>query len=226
MFLIDSLILGTGILLLLGIASSKLSSRLGVPVLVLFLVLGMLAGSDGIGGIAFENYQLAHAVGSLALALILFDGGLSTPASAVRSVWKPAMFLATLGVLITSIVTGLAASWILDIPLLEGMLLGSIVGSTDAAAVFSVLRSGGVSLRERLKSTLEVESGANDPMAIFLTVGCIEILMGRLSIGPDLLWLFVKQMAVGAIAGIAVGYAAIRIVNAINLYAAGLYPVL
>jgi cell volume regulation protein A len=226
MFLIDSIILGTGILLLLGIASSKLSNRLGVPVLVLFLVLGMLAGSDGIGGIAFENYQLAHAIGSLALAMILFDGGLSTPMSAVRSVWKPAMLLATLGVLITSIVTGLAASWILDIPLLEGMLLGSIVGSTDAAAVFSVLRSGGVSLRERLKSTLEVESGANDPMAIFLTVGFIEILMGRLSIGPDLIWLFVKQMAVGALAGVAVGYAAIRIVNAINLNAAGLYPVL
>jgi cell volume regulation protein A len=226
MFLIDSIILVTGILLLLGIASSKLSSRLGVPVLVLFLVLGMLAGSDGIGGIAFENYQLAHAIGSLALAMILFDGGLSTPMSAVRSVWKPAMLLATLGVLITSIVTGLAASWILDIPLLEGMLLGSIVGSTDAAAVFSVLRSGGVSLRERLKSTLEVESGANDPMAIFLTIGCIEILMGRLSIGPDLIWLFVKQMAVGALAGVAVGYAAIRIVNAINLDAAGVYPVL
>ena len=226
MFLIDSIILVTGILLLLGIASSKLSSRLGVPVLVLFLVLGMLAGSDGIGGIAFENYQLAHAIGSLALAMILFDGGLSTPMSAVRSVWKPAMLLATLGVLITSIVTGLAASWILDIPLLEGMLLGSIVGSTDAAAVFSVLRSGGVSLRERLKSTLEVESGANDPMAIFLTIGCIEILMGRLSIGPDLIWLFVQQMALGALVGVAVGYAAIRIVNAINLDAAGLYPVL
>jgi cell volume regulation protein A len=120
----------------------------------------------------------------------------------------------------------LAASWILGIPLLEGLLLGSIVGSTDAAAVFSVLRSGGVSLRERLKSTLEVESGANDPMAIFLTVGCIEILMGRLSFGPDLLWLFVKQMAVGALAGISVGYTAIRMVNAINLEAAGLYPVL
>jgi potassium/hydrogen antiporter len=226
MFLIDSLILGTGVLLLLGIASSKLSNRLGVPVLVLFLVLGMLAGSDGIGGIEFENYRLAHGIGTLALAMILFDGGLSTPISSVRAVWKPAMLLATLGVLITSIVTGLAASWILGISMLEGMLLGSIVGSTDAAAVFSVLRSGGVSLRDRLKSTLEVESGANDPMAIFLTVGCIEILMGRLSIGPDLVWLFVKQMAVGAIAGVAVGYAAIRIVNAINLYAAGLYPVL
>jgi cell volume regulation protein A len=226
MFLIDSLILGTGILLLLGIASSKLSNRLGVPVLVLFLILGMLAGSEGIGGIEFENYRLAHAIGSLALAMILFDGGLSTPLSAVRAVWKPAMLLATWGVLITSIVTGLAASWILGIPLLEGMLLGSIVGSTDAAAVFAVLRSGGVSLTERLKSTLEVESGANDPMAIFLTIGCIEILMGRLSLGPDLAWLFVKQMGVGALAGVAVAYAAIRIVNAINLDAAGLYPVL
>jgi Sodium/hydrogen exchanger family len=110
MFLIDSLILGTGILLLLGIASSKLSNRLGVPVLVLFLVLGMLAGSDGIGGIEFENYRLAHGIGTLALAMILFDGGLSTPISSVRAVWKPAMLLATLGVLITSIVTGLAQS--------------------------------------------------------------------------------------------------------------------
>jgi cell volume regulation protein A len=226
MFLIDSLILGAAVFLLLGIASSKLSNRLGVPVLVLFLILGMLAGSDGIGGIEFENYQLAHAIGTLALAMILFDGGLSTPLSSVKSVWKPAMFLATLGVLITSIVTGLAASWILDVSLLEGMLLGSIVGSTDAAAVFAVLRSGGVSLRERLKSTLEVESGANDPMAIFLTVGCIEILLGRLSIGPDLIWLFIKQMGVGALAGVTVGYIAIRIVNAINLDAAGLYPVL
>jgi cell volume regulation protein A len=226
MFLIDSLILGTAFFLLLGIASSKLSNRLGVPVLVLFLILGMLAGSDGIGGIEFENYQLAHAIGTLALAMILFDGGLSTPLSSVKSVWKPAMLLATLGVLITAIVTGLAASWILDVSLLEGMLLGSIVGSTDAAAVFAVLRSGGVSLRERLKSTLEVESGANDPMAIFLTVGCIEILLGQLSIGPDLIWLFIKQMGVGGIAGISVGYIAIRIVNAINLDAAGLYPVL
>jgi cell volume regulation protein A len=226
MFLIDSLILGTGILLLIGIASSKLSNRLGVPVLVLFLILGMLAGSEGIGGIPFENYTIAHAVGSLALALILFDGGLSTPFAAVRAVWKPALLLATLGVFVTAIITGVTASWILNLSLLEGLLLGSIVGSTDAAAVFAVLRSGGVSLPDRLKSTLEVESGANDPMAIFMTIGCIEILSGRMELGPSVLWLFLSQMILGLLIGLAIGWLAVWVVNRINLGSAGLYPVL
>jgi cell volume regulation protein A len=226
MLFVDSLILGIGLLLLLGIVSSKLSTRLGVPVLVLFLVLGMLAGSDGIGGIAFENYRLAHGIGSLALAIILFDGGLSTPISSVCSVWKPATLLATWGVLVTAILTGVAASWFLGIPTLQGILLGSIVGSTDAAAVFSVLRSGGVSLRTRLQSILEVESGANDPMAIFLTVGCIELLMGRATFGLDLLGMFVSQMLFGALVGIGTGLIAVRVVNWINLETAGLYPVL
>src|SRR5690606_28061770 len=121
--------------------------------------------------IVFEDYRLAHGVGTIALALILFDGGLRTPMRSIRAVWKPSLSLATLGVLITSLVTGFAASKILDFTLLEGMLLGGIVGSTDAAAVFAVLRSGGVRLRNRLSATLEVESASNDPMAIFLTVG-------------------------------------------------------
>jgi cell volume regulation protein A len=137
-FLIDTLILISGVLLLLGIASSKLSARLGVPVLVLFLLLGMLAGSEGIGGLEFENYALAHGIGTLALAMILFDGGLSTSLSAVRVAWKPSVLLATWGVLVTAVITGLAAAWILQISLMEGMLLGSIVSSTDAAAVFAV----------------------------------------------------------------------------------------
>ena len=183
MFIVDILILVTGVLLLLGIASSKLSARSGVPVLVLFLLLGMLAGSDGIGGIAFENYSLAHGIGTLALAMILFDGGLSTPLAVVRRVWKPSLLLATLGVFVTALVTGVAAMWILGVSLLEGLLLGSIVSSTDAAAVFSILRSGGVALPERLAATLELESGSNDPMAIFMTVGCIELISGRVSFG-------------------------------------------
>lgn len=144
MFLTDTLILTTGILLLLGIASSKISARLGVPVLVLFLLLGILAGSEGIGGLPFENYQLAHAIGTLALAMILFDGGLSTSLSAIKIAWKPSVLLATWGVLVTAVITGLAAAWILQSSVLQGLLLGSIVGSTDASAVFSVLRSGGV----------------------------------------------------------------------------------
>jgi cell volume regulation protein A len=225
-FLIDTLILVTGLLLLLGIASSKLSSRLGVPVLVLFLILGMLAGSEGIGGIPFDDYRLAHAVGTLALAVILFDGGLSTPLAAVQAVWRPALSLATVGVFVTAIITGLAASWILDLTLLEGLLIGSIAGSTDAAAVFSVLRSGGVSLADRLRSTLEVESGANDPMAIFMTIGCIEVLSGRMELGLSLVGLFVSQMAIGLLGGLSVGWAAVYIVNKINLESAGMYPIL
>lgn len=226
MFLIDTLILVTGVLLLLGIASSKISTRLGVPVLVLFLLLGMLAGSEGIGGLEFENYQLAHGIGTLALALILFDGGLSTSFAAIHQAWKPSFLLATLGVLVTAAITGLAAAWILQITILEGLLLGSIVASTDASAVFSVLRSGGVSLPKPIASVLEVESASNDPMAIFLTVGCIEVLLGNVSLGPGLLTLFAAQMLIGCLCGALGGYAAGWVVNRIELGAAGMYPVL
>lgn len=231
---IEIFLLASGILMLLGIASSKLSARLGVPVLVLFLLLGMLAGSEGIGGIAFEDYGLAYGIGTLALAVILFDGGLSTPMASVRLAWKPSLALATVGVLITTVVTGLAARWILNLTLdeknqltvVEGLLLGSIVGSTDAAVVFAVLRSGGVRLSQRLGATLEIESGANDPMAIFLTVGCIEVIKRPEALGPDLLWLFVTQMAVGALVGLLFGWLAVRVVNLIKLDTAGLYPVM
>lgn len=225
-FAVDHLILVGGLLLLIGIASSKFSARFGVPVLVLFLAVGMLAGSEGIGGIDFENYTLAHGVGTVALALILFDGGLRTSMASIRMVWQPAVVLATVGVLITSLVTGLAAAYILDVSLLLGMLLGGIVGSTDAAVVFAILRSSGLRLRERLAATLETESASNDPMAIFLTVGLIEVLLGRTDLGVGLGLLFVQQMAVGAIAGIVVGKLAVQVINRINLEAAGMYPLL
>lgn len=226
MFLVDNLILIAGLLLLLGIASSKFSARFGVPVLVLFLALGMLAGSEGIGKLGFENYGLAHGFGTLALAIILFDGGLRTPMESVRAAWRPALVLATVGVVITAGITGAAAAWILNLPWLEGMLLGSLVGSTDAAAVFAVLRSGGVRLPDRLAATLEIESGSNDPMAIFLTVGLLEVLLGRVAAGPGLATLFVTQLTVGVLAGASVAYAAVYVINRINLDAAGLYPVL
>ncbi len=226
MFFVDQLILVAGVLLLIGILSSKISSRVGVPVLVLFLLLGMLAGSEGIGGLEFDNYQLAHGIGTLALALILFDGGLSTQLADVRAVWKPSMLLATVGVLITALVTGLAAYWVLDITLLEGMLLGSIVGSTDAAAVFSILRSGGTGLPKRLQATLEIESGSNDPMAIFLTIGFIEAIAQPTADWPSLLMLFLSQMVLGGIFGLGMGYAGARLVNRIELGNSGLYPVL
>ena len=226
MFLVDRLILLGGALLIVGIVSSKFSARLGLPVLVLFLAVGMLAGEDGFGGIDFDNFVAAHAIGTVALAVILFDGGLQTRTSALRAAWRPATVLATAGVLVTAAVTGYAASRILDVPLLTGLLLGSIVASTDAAAVFSVLRSQGVHLRERLAATLEIESGSNDPMAIFLTIGLVEVLAARIEPGWALLELFLLQMGVGAAAGVGVGWVAVRVINRINLGAAGLYPVL
>lgn len=226
MFVIDTSILIAGVLLLVGIVSSKISARLGVPVLVLFLLVGMLAGSEGLGGLMFEDYKLAHAIGTLALAMVLFDGGLSTTFAAVRSAWKPSVLLATVGVLITAVITGLAAHWILQISVMEGLLLGSIVGSTDAAAVFSVLRAGGIGLPRRLSSVLEIESASNDPMAIFMTVGCIEVLLGNVVLGPGLLGMLASQMLIGTACGVVGGCAATWLVNRINLAAAGLYPVL
>ncbi|HET9949502.1 MAG TPA: potassium/proton antiporter [Longimicrobiales bacterium] len=224
--LVDRIVLLAGVLLLVGIASSKASARVGVPVLVLFMLVGMLAGSEGLGGVAFEDYTIAHGVGTVALALILFDGGLRSPTEALRMVWKPALSLATLGVVLTSLVAGLAASYILDISPLEGLLFGAIVGSTDAAAVFGVLRTGGVRLDKRLAATLEVESASNDPMAIFLTVGLIEVLMGRADAGLDLAVLFLRQFSVGGIVGLGAGWMGARLINRLNLEAAGMYPLL
>ncbi|KIG19445.1 Na+/H+ antiporter [Enhygromyxa salina] len=224
--MINAVMLLAGVLLLLGIVSSKFSARLGMPVLVLFLAVGMLAGSEGLGRIAFENYGFANSVGSAALALILFDGGLRTPVGSVRAAWRPALSLSTLGVLLTSALTGLAAAWVMDAPLLHGMLLGAIVGSTDAAAVFSVLRSSGLTLPERLTATLEVESGSNDPMAIFLTLGIIGIITGTADSAGALLLMFVLQFGVGAVVGVGVGRAAAWAVNRANLDHPGLYPLL
>jgi cell volume regulation protein A len=226
MFAIDRVLLITGILLLVGIFASKFAARLGLPVLVLFILVGMLAGEEGLGRIVFDNYELAHGIATVALCFILFDGGMRTPRPALQLSWKPAGLLATLGVVLTSVVTGFAASAILGIPLLEGLLLGSIVGSTDAAAVFSILRSKGLHLNRRLSATLEVESGSNDPMAIFLTVGCLEVLTGQMSGGAELLGFLAKQMGIGLFVGVAVGWIAVRLINRIRLDTAGLYPVL
>lgn len=226
MFAIDQFILLAAILILFGILSSKLSARLGLPVLVLFLLTGMLAGESGIGGIEFDNPIAAHALGTLALALILFDGGLQTPISSVKLVWKPASILATLGVLITAVITGLAAAMILNLSILEGILIGAIVGSTDAAAVFSLLRNAGVHINRRLKSVLEIESASNDPMAIFLTVGLLEVLVNDMKLGVGMLQLFIMQMGIGALVGLGMGWLSVVVVNRIKLVASGLYPIM
>jgi potassium/hydrogen antiporter len=226
MFLVDQQLLVLGLLVLLATASSKLSTRVGIPFLVVFVVIGMLAGTDGIGGIVFDDFSLAHAVGTTALILILFDGGLHTSVAALRRALVPAGLLATLGVAITAGVVGLAASVLLDLPPLYGFLLGSVVGSTDAAAVFAALRAGSMKLRPRLASTLEVESGSNDPMAVLLTIAFIEVLVGRMMGVPDVLWFLVKQLVIGGGLGFGIGRLLVLLVNRIDLRAAGLYPML
>lgn len=226
MFLIDKLILLGAVLIGLGVLSSKISARLGLPLLVVFLLVGMLAGEAGVGGIVFDNTQTAHAIGSLALAIILFDGGLQTSFSSIRAVWKPASILATYGVAVTAAITGVAAAYILDVPLYYGLLIGAIVGSTDAAAVFSILRSSGIHIKPRLKSTLEVESATNDPMAIFLTVGLLEVMVNDLEPGTGLLMLLIQQMGIGSIVGLVMGWIALKSLNKIELSAPGLYPIL
>lgn len=226
MFLIDSQILMLGVLILLAILSSRISARIGMPLLVVFVILGMLAGSEGPGGIAFSDYKVAHAVGSVALLLILFDGGLQTSMSVLRRTAAPAGVLASLGVVLTAAITGVLTSYALDIPLAYGLLLGSIVGSTDAAAVFASLRNSGLNLRPRLASMLEIESGSNDPMAVLLTVGCLEYIRGSIGDATSLAVFFVQQIALGVVVGWAAGRGTAWLMNRIRLPAAGLYPIL
>ena len=213
------------LLVLVSIFVSAASSRFGVPFLLVFLGLGLLAGVDGPGGIEFEDFQLTYAVGSAALAIILFDGGLRTKMSIVRLVAGPSMALATIGVLVTAGIVGAVGHYILGFGLLESFLIGAIVGSTDAAAVFFLLNVKGMALQKRVTGTLEVESGINDPMAIFLTLACVELL--RLGQPPDSLMLFLNflaQMVGGVVFGVAGGLLLVLLFNRVQV-AGGLYPI-
>ncbi len=224
-FDIDHGLLMAAVLLLVGTVSSKLSARVGVPVLVLFLGIGMLAGSEGPGGIAFEDYGFAHGLGITALAIILFDGGIRTTFRTIRPALAPALVLATAGVVITAAITGAAAHYALHIGVPGAMLLGGIVASTDAAAVFATLRGSGLRLSHRLGGVLEVESGANDPMAVFLTLALVQIVLGQRTVGPGLLVFFARQMVLGAAIGLVIGRATVFALDRIELRSLGLYPV-
>jgi cell volume regulation protein A len=227
MALVNQLILFGGALALIAITLTAAASRSGAPLLLIFLVVGMLAGEDGIGGIQFDDYETVFFVGNLALAVILFDGGLRTRYESFRAGLAPAVSLATLGVVLTTGITGAAAAWLLELPLLEGLLIGAIIGSTDAAAVFSLLHTRGMELRRRVGATLEIESGSNDPMAVFLTVVLIELLLaGRSSVDVSVLASFVQQMGVGAAVGVAAGYGLAALVNRLSLVSPSLYPLL
>jgi len=191
-------------LVLLAAFSSLLAFRFGAPLLLLFLAIGLLAGTDGLG-IEFTNNYLAYILGSIALAVILFDSGFGTPAQAFKLAAVPSLTLASVGVLMTAALIGVAAMWLLNFTWLEGLLLGSIVASTDAAAVFFLLRIGGINIRDKVRSTLEVESGTNDPMAIFLTIALVEVLASGEryhGINIGMLAMFVQQMGLGVILGL------------------------
>jgi cell volume regulation protein A len=213
-----------GLMLALSVVSSRFT-RLGVPIVLIFLGLGMLAGSEGVGGIAFENYHLAFRLGTIALVLILFDGGLNTPGSLLRSVAGPSITLATLGVLGTAGLVGLGARWA-GFSWSEALLLGAIVSSTDAAAVFSVLRGSQLAIRRRVAATLEAESGLNDPMAVVLTVALTEAALhgGRLGFGS--IALAALQLVIGAALGLGFGLGGRWVLARVRPAAGGLYVVL
>ncbi|MBX3701883.1 MAG: potassium/proton antiporter [Dokdonella sp.] len=201
-------------LVLVGIASSLVARRFSAPLLLVFLVIGMLAGADGPGGIAFDDYSGAYELGSLALAVILFDGGLRTRLETVRRVLAPTLLLATVGVMLSAVLTGMAASWLLHLEPAYGFLVGAVVASTDAAAVLFLLRAGGLQLRERVGATLEIESSANDPAAILLTMMLVEYVTTPAGLSPlALLREFVVQFGIGSIAGVVGGGAIARGLN-------------
>ena len=219
------LLLTCGLLLAISVLFSRASQRFGVPIALLFLVVGMLAGSDGIGGIEFSDYGFAFRIGTVALVLILFDGGLNTPLSALRRVAAPAGILATVGVAAIAGLTAVGAH-LLGLGWPEALLVGAVVSSTDAAAVFSVLRGSGLHLKRRVGVTLEVESGINDPAAIILTtVLTANLLDPGAALGWQIPIEVVLQIAVGFAVGLAVGYGGRYVLGRLSLTTSGLYPV-
>ena len=222
----ENILLIGSLLLLISIFAGKTSYKFGVPTLVLFLLIGVLAGSEGIGRINFNDPQLAQFIGIVALNFILFSGGLDTSWKSIKPVMWQGISLSTLGVLITALSVGVFVTLITDFTIYEGLLLGAIVSSTDAAAVFSILRSKNLGLKSKLRPTLELESGSNDPMAYFLTIAFLGLVINQdLSI-YSIIPLFLKQIIIGTILGLGFGKLSKIIINKIKLDFDGLYPVL
>ena len=228
----ENILLVGAILLFLSVLVGKSGAKFGVPALLLFLGVGMLAGSDGFG-IYFDSPQIAQFIGTVALCIILFSGGMDTHYREIKPILAPGVTLATLGVLMTTIITGLFIYSLSDLlpgnfqlGLLESMLLAAVMSSTDSASVFSILRSKGISLKERLRPTLELESGSNDPMAYMLTILLIQVIEIGVIDWPHSIVLLFMQLSIGAAAGFAMGYAIVWIINRINVPNESLYPVL
>ena len=221
----NALLIGS-ILLIISILAGKTSYRFGVPTLIFFLVIGMLAGSEGLGGIQFNDPKVAKFIGIVSLNFILFSGGLDTSWHSIRPILWQGITLSTLGVLLTAVTVGVFVWLVTDFTLYEGLLLGSIVSSTDAAAVFSILRSKSLALKSNLRPTLELESGSNDPMAYFLTIAMTTLVINEdqsiLSIVP----MFLQQIIIGGLAGVLFGMVGKYAINKIHLDFEGLYPVL
>jgi cell volume regulation protein A len=205
------------VLVLAGILSSLVALRFGAPLLLVFLILGMLAGESGPGGIKFDDVQVAYTVGSVALALILFDGGLRTRFATFRSVLTPSLLLATIGVLITAALTAPAVKYLLDLGWIEALLVGAVVASTDAAAVFLLIHSRGLRLRPRVGATLEVESGTNDPFAVFLTIVLVEILLQGNRPAQEIALRLAQEAVLGTVLGIFGGRAIVWALNRFGL---------
>ena len=214
------------ILLLISVIAGKTTNRLGVPTLIFFLIVGVLAGSEGIGGIHFDNPRIAQFVGVTALNFILFSGGLDTNWESIKPVFWRGVALSTLGVFLTAASLGLFVHYVFGFTLLQGLLLGSIVSATDAAAVFSILRSKGIALKGWLRPVLELESGSNDPMAYFLTITLTGMITSEHMNAAQMITGFLKEFILGGALGFLLGKGSVRLINNIKLESEGLYPVL
>jgi potassium/hydrogen antiporter len=223
---LNFILIASSLLLIISVLASRISSTFGVPSLLLFLGIGMLAGSEGPGGIAFEDYKLAFAVGSVCLSLIMFDGGMRTSWRSVRPILGLGISLSIVGTVVTGAATGIFSRYALGLSWLESMLLGAIVSSTDAAAVFSILRARGVTLKGTLKQSLEFEAGSNDPVAIFLTMGVLSLATAKGGGVASLLLLFLTQAGLGLVLGLAGGAAIRWLINHVGIEFEGLYGVL